>query len=102
MDYEQLLENIAENINDINFGNILKIRKYIKIKDTDDGFELSQFLIDFSHVCMHLSCEEKSKVYAKMILATIQALNDLNESGANKAMIFDMWLFDIGRISDEQ
>lgn len=93
------VDSVIDNLEDVNLGNALKIKTYIKIKDTDTGIELSDFFKTFAFNCAQRACRSDEKCvsvkYSNLVCITLRANRELQKYTVQKQNVFDMWLFDI-------
>ena len=94
LDFNGLLsyaEKVYDNILKVSTGNAFKICNKIDFKG-DKGYPVIEFLQVFTQVILE---HELTVVSSKMIEFTAQALRDMQIRGANKALIFDIWVLNI-------
>ena len=97
-EYVQL---VYKNILKVRTGNAFKISNKIDFKEVNDVITpklfLSVFLEYLRRQLHELTVNEVEAVdiYRNMIFYTNQALIQLNKKGANKKMIFDLWVLNI-------
>ena len=87
-DFYAFIEKTVDNITMVSGSNVFKMAKYIKFKDTDEGYDLQMFWRAFCVVCYN------RKFYLPVkITSRYSAL--LYSKSINKQMLFDMWILEI-------
>ena len=84
---------VYNNILKVSTGNAFKICNPIGFKE-NDGYPVELFLELFKQVVIDEQ-QHSSYVDHKMIEYTSLALRDLRIRGANKPMVFDIWVLNI-------
>lgn len=85
---------VMDNILKVSTGNAFKIINKISVKDGTDGYPVILFLELFRK----LVAEDRDLdtwVAARMVDFTTAALMDMRIKGANKSLIFDIWVLNI-------
>ena len=85
---------VYKNILRVSTGNSFKIGNELAFKDKDKGYPVELFLELFKQVVINKQ-EFDSYVDHKMIEYTSIALKDMRIRGANKPLIFDIWVLNI-------
>lgn len=85
---------VTDNILKVSTGNAFKIINKISVKDGAEGYPVILFLELFRKLVAEDS-ELDSWVAARMVDFTTAALMDMRIKGANKSLIFDIWVLNI-------
>ena len=91
MNLDDFVKFIFENVDSVNTGNLLKLKSYMKIKDTDTGYDITEFFHKVIDEATKLSYTKKR--YSNIVLASLRALQELKTN--TSSYVFDMWLFDL-------
>ena len=94
-EFMSYVDKVIDNVAVVSGANSFKIAKGISFKEDGSGYDVALFLKAFMMECLHRMIDDDVLHYAKGIKVTSKYLQDLSISGINKAMTFDMWLFDI-------
>lgn len=88
------IEKVIENIYEVEGANAFKINKSVKLKETENGYELDLFFRVFIKLCYDKR-EDDTELFLNFIIITENYLKDLKIKGINKKMLFDNWILDI-------
>lgn len=92
---------LLDNITDINVGNMLKMSERFKLKETDKGFEISEFFEEFMLECFEriTKCDD-NVYYAECAQLAISYWRKYKEdTRINVLHLLDAFLFDLRNIS---
>lgn len=82
---------VTDNIATVSGANSFKIAKSLKLKDTDEGYDLALFFKTFFLVCIMNNWFNGGALTGKY-------LADLHFKSVNKQMLFDAWLLKIREV----
>lgn len=85
---------VYENILKVTTGNSFKIGNEISFKEGEKGYPIDIFLSVFKEVILQYFRED-IEINRKMLMYTNIAVRDLGVTGANKKLIFDIWVLNI-------
>lgn len=89
-DFYDFVHKVTENVATVRGANSFKIAKSIKLKDTDEGYDLVLFFKTFFLICVQNDWFRGGALTGKY-------LADLRVKSVNKQMLFDSWLLNIRR-----
>lgn len=92
-EFYEYVEKVVDNIAAVSGSNAFKIAEKIKLKDTDEGYDLILFWKAFKQICF-------DKELFRASLTTSEFLNMVNIKSINKQMLFDSWILEMRRIMD--
>ena len=96
-EFAEYVNKVADNLEDVSVANMFKISAKIKLKDTQDGYDLRLFWRMFIDVCIDRLRSDVLK-YGKWVKLTNKKLQALQITGVNKSVLFDSWLIDIKEV----
>lgn len=91
------VEKVADNLEEVSVANMFKISGKIKLKETQEGYDVRLFWRMFVDICL-VRMRKNSLMYGNWIKVTIKKLRSLQITGVNKSMLFDSWLTEIKEI----
>lgn len=105
-EFEDYLTLVFNNICTVSDANAFKIGNKLAFKEDSKGFDLRLFFRGFSVMCMvaYISSKEDSPIenmYYQWIQLTDRYLQEMTLNGINKSALFDCWVLDIRRSSEE-
>lgn len=90
------VELVVSNIAEVSGANSFKIADKIELsKEDTEKFDLKLFWKIFMNICLIELRESYDIKYSDAIRITSKCLQDLNITGINKQMLFDVWLLEI-------
>ena len=93
-EFNEYVNKVADNFDRVSIANMYKIANKIKLKETQDGYDLRLFFRMFVDVCIDRLRSEPLK-YASWVRLTNKKLQELQITGVNKQILFDSWLTEI-------
>ena len=90
-EFYSYVEKVVDNISVTNGSNAFKIAEKIKLKDTDDGYDLILFWKVFRAICFEREEYERART-------TSLFLNIVRIKSLNRMMLFDRWILDIRKL----
>jgi len=93
-DFLDYVEMVADNISVVESANAFKSGNKLALKNNDEGYDLSLFMLAFVQLCIKRITEGKSPIkYASGVPCTNWAYRDSMKLGVNKQQLFDWWVF---------
>lgn len=90
------VELVVSNIAEVSGANSFKIADKIELsKEDTEKFDLKLFWKIFMNICFTELRKSYDIKYSDAIRITSKCLQDLNITGINKQMLFDVWLLEI-------
>lgn len=86
---------VVKNIQIPKSGNAFKITQKIKIKDTDEGYDIELFLNACKELFFQEALKSKKKEYLEASLATAEAMRKLKNVAVSRLGILDMWIISV-------
>ncbi len=100
-DFYGFCNNVVKNIHIPKSGNAFKITQKIKIKDTDDGYDIELFLSAVKELFYWEARKTKKTQYLQACLITSEAIRKLKSVAVNRLGILDMWIIDVRAVLRE-
>lgn len=98
-DFLDYVEMVADNVSEVESANAFKSGNKLALKNNDEGYDLSLFMLAFVQLCIKRIIEGKSPIkYASGVPCTNRAYRDSMKLGVNKQQLFDWWVFKIRSI----
>lgn len=98
-DFLDYVEMVADNVSEVESANAFKSGNKLALKNNDEGYDLSLFMLAFVQLCIKRITEGKSPIkYASGVPCTNWAYRDSMKLGVNKQQLFDWWVFKIRSI----
>lgn len=88
-------KNVAENIAIPTTGNIFKIPKSVKTKETENGFDAILLFKAIRNLYIKKAVQTKESKYLKASTVTSECLRDLSLQSVNKVGTIDKWIMDV-------
>lgn len=93
-DFLDYVEMVADNVSEVESANAFKSGNKLALKNNDEGYDLSLFMLAFVQLCIKRITEGKSPIkYASGVPCTNWAYRDSMKLGVNKQQLFDWWVF---------
>ena len=93
-EFAEYVNKVVDNLEVVSVANLYKIAQKIKLKDTQEGYDVRLFFRMFIDVCIDRLRSDALK-YATWVRLTNKKLQELQITGVNKQMLFDSWLTDV-------
>ena len=101
---KEFVIKVVNNVGKVSDSNVFKIAEKIAFTDTDTGFNLKSFWIEFSNECMLRAKNQQTSnrnMYFRWIKTTGIYRDKIGVSALNKHNLFDLWLLEIRNIYDD-
>lgn len=102
-EFTSFVELVVDNIAEVESANAFKIEDKIAFKGEEDKYDVKIVLQAFRTVCMQRIQESENYwdklKYIQWVSVTTQKLALLRVNSLNKSALFDMWIFDIRKVS---
>lgn len=92
------MEKVTDNLEVVSVANMFKIANKVKLKETQEGYDLRLFWRMFVNICID-RLRTNVLLYGNWVRVTTKKLGALQITGANKSALFDSWLIDIKEVS---
>ena len=93
-EFIEYVNKVADNFDRVSIANMYKIGNKVKLKDTQDGYDMRLFFRMFIEVCIDRLRSDVLR-YGNYVRLTNKKLQDLQITGVNKQALFDEWITDI-------
>lgn len=94
-DFYKFIKIVVDNIQVPKSGNAFKISQRLKIKETDNGFDVLMFLKAVEELFLKKGIDTKNKCYLQASIITAQYIRKLRSISISKQGIIDMWIIDV-------
>ena len=95
---------VVDNIAEVESANAFKMEEKIAFKDEADKYDVKIFMQAFRTVCMQKIQESENYwdklKYIQWVSITTKSLALLRVNTLNRSALFDMWIFDIRKVSN--
>ena len=93
-EFNEYVNKVVDNFDKVSIANMYKIANKIKLKETQEGYDLRLFFRMFIDICIDRLRSDALK-YASWVRLTNKKLQELQITGVNKQVLFDSWLTEI-------
>ena len=94
-EFDAFVKKTVNHIAGANGANAFKLADKLKLKDTDDGYDLKLFFKLFMKTCNDIYFQTEDDKYLNGMLITGTYLKDLRIKGISKQGVVDLWILDI-------
>lgn len=95
LNINEYVETVYDNILNVTTGNAFKICNKIAFKDADEGIPVTLFLDMFQEILRSKILVDDIGLINSMLRFTAMARYDIVRKGANKILVFDVWVLNI-------
>lgn len=97
-EFSEYVEKVTDNLEVVSVANMFKIANKVKLKETQEGYDLRLFWRMFVNICID-RLRTNVLLYGNWVRVTTKKLGALQITGANKSALFDSWLIDIKEVT---